>query len=261
MTKLETSDLKTANLKTLNLRPAEAQPASRAPNAAGSNNKTPKKGASPLRPVIEFLKLLGRILARLAGVVTGFVTWRGRNGQARSTPRPQSQRMKAVSEWLVARNAYSGLVSNLLLAILLPIFWYAARGGAEYLSQSSHRVCVKIPQELRGMTFTLHNVAASGDPGRVGGQYEWDQPFNKPWFGNETCQTLRLEPHQTRHFRAYVTYEGRSFGEVKSMLERAGYLYVDDGRSFGRRQAWFVLPTEPIYEDRDSHLRDNIYRD
>jgi hypothetical protein len=256
MTKLETSDLRSPNLKTLPLKAADPAAASKAANA-GASNKTATKRGSPLRPVIEFLKQLGRMLARLAGVVTG----RGRSGQARSAPRPQSQRMKAVSEWLIARNAYSGLVSNLLLALLLPVFWYGARGGAEYLSQSSHRVCVKIPQELRGMTFTLHNVAASGDAGRAGGQYEWDQPFNKPWFGNETCQTLRLEPHQTRHFRAYVTYEGRSFGEVKNMLERAGYLYVDDGRSFARRQAWFVLPSEPIYEDRDTHQRDNIYRD
>jgi hypothetical protein len=257
MTKLETSDLKTTNLKTLNLRPADTEPASRSPNAAGANNKTPKNRTSPLRPVIEFLKLLWRALARLVGSVTA----RARSGQARSTPRQPSQRMKAMSDWLVARNAYSGLVSNLLLAILLPVFWYAARGGAEYLSLSSHRVCVKIPQDLHGMTFMLHNIATSGDPVRGGGQTEWDQPFSKPWFGNETCQTMRLEPHQARHFRVYVNYEGRSFGEVKSLLERAGYLYVDDGRSFARRQAWFVLPSEPIYEDRDTHQRDNIYRD
>ena len=148
-----------------------------------------------------------------------------------------------VIRWLVDKNFFSGLIGAVLIAIVVPLTVWLATNVRESSNQASYKLCIKVPQTLLQMPFTVRHVRdGAGEPPPGGLSYKSDVRFPNAQSDGRTCQDLSFPRHVGIMFKVYVSYTDIEFDAVKKILEDAGYTDVSIDARPGLKNAWFIIP-------------------
>jgi hypothetical protein len=160
-----------------------------------------------------------------------------------STPKERfGSKLSGVIQRLIKINAFSGLVSSALIAVVLPLSVWLGAHLRESANQVSYTLCIKIPDALSQMPFTVRHVRDGAGESPSGLAYKEDLLFPKPTSDNRSCQVLSFPRHVGIIFKIYVTYGDMNFEYVRKILEDAGYTDISSDSQPTLRKAWFINP-------------------
>lgn len=132
-----------------------------------------------------------------------------------------------IIRWLVDRNAFSGLIGAVLVAIVVPVTGWLATRVQRLGDQTSYQLCIKVPPALSQMPFTVRHVRdGAGESPPRGLSYKSDLRFPNPQADGGTCQELVFPRHVGVMFKVYVSYSNMEFDNVAKILTEAGYTDV-----------------------------------
>jgi hypothetical protein len=134
-----------------------------------------------------------------------------------------------VIQWLVDKDAFSGLVGAVLVAIFVPLAILLFSNIKESSTQTAYKLCITVPQALSPMPFTVRHVRdGAGEPPPGGLTYKSDLRFPTAQSDGRACQELSFPSHVGVMFKVYVSYSDMEFDSVKKILEEAGYTDVHE---------------------------------
>jgi hypothetical protein len=166
---------------------------------------------------------------------------------------------KSTYEWLVNKNAFSGIIGSVLFPlILVPLLVWFTNKVTNSRVQDQETVCLNVPAALANYPFYLRYVR-EGPGGWKQGEplYKEDLPFLdtgsvNPDSSRTKCQTISFTRHYGAQFKPYVSLRGKplSFGQVSELLKKAGFIEISKDSIPQGNNAWFMLPQYQKIEDQ-----------
>lgn len=165
---------------------------------------------------------------------------------------------KNMYQWLIDKNAFSGIIGSVLFPLILVPFLVWFTHIFDNVRDHDHEtVCINLPVQLASYPFILRYVREGpggwkqGDP-----LYKEDLPFQNTASANPDtmqtkCQTISFTRHYGAQFKPYVSLRSStlSFNEVSDLLRKAGFLEITKDSIPTENNAWFLLPQYQKIED------------